>query len=56
MEIFGLNAFIIMINSTNRYTGYYCKCSEDTGIFIKEKYFQISGEIEGEFLSEWKNS
>ena len=29
----------------------YCDCSEDKGILIKEKYFQINRKIEGEKIS-----
>ena len=24
---------------------WYCECAEDTGLFIKEKFFQINGKI-----------
>ena len=27
---------------------YYCECSEEEGMNIKERYFQINGKIEGE--------
>ena len=33
----------------------YCKCSEEEGMNIKERYFQINGKIEGEYISYYVN-
>ena len=33
----------------------YCECSEEEGMNIKERYFQMSGKIEGEKISYYSN-
>ena len=34
---------------------WYCSCSEKEGTNIHQKYFKMSGKIEGEYISYWAN-